>query len=103
MRLKAKIFQKSIQVNKGNKFWPMKNTMKMFALNYAKLSKINGQTSVATEAGNKTYHKRETGNLPKLDFPFLNSFNIFSFYFQLRKILRIKNKLIQSFLKTFNN
>ena len=81
----------------------MEITTKMFALNYEKLSKITSQTSVAIEANKKTYHKREMGNLPKLNFPFLNSFNLFSFNFQLKKILRINNKLIQCFVKNFNN
>ena len=65
MRFKAEIFQKSIQGNKGNKFWLMEITTKTFALNYAKLSKITGHSSVATKTGKKTYHKREMSNLSK--------------------------------------
>ena len=57
-------------------------------IKFAKLFKINGQSSIATEAGKQTYHKRETGNLPKFDFPFMISFNSFSFNFQLKKILK---------------
>ena len=57
-------------------------------IKFVKLSKINDQSSVAIEAGKQTYHKREMSNLPKLNFPFLISFNSFSFNFQLRKILK---------------
>ena len=53
MRFKAKIFQKSIHNNKRNKFWSMEITTKTFALKYAKLFKITGQTSVATKAGKR--------------------------------------------------
>ena len=70
MRLKDKIFYKSIQVNKRNKFWSMQITMKIFALNYAKLSKIIGQTSVAIEAGKKTYQKEKGVTYQNLIFLF---------------------------------
>ena len=46
MIFKAEIFQKSIHNNKRNKFWSMVITTKMFALKYAKFSKITGQTSI---------------------------------------------------------
>ena len=53
MEFKAEILQKSIQDNKGNKFWLMKITTKSFALIYAKLSKITDHSFVTTEAGRK--------------------------------------------------
>ena len=40
------------------------------SIDFAKLSKINDQSSVATETDRKIYHKREMGNLPNLEFLF---------------------------------
>ena len=66
--------------------------MKTFALKYAKLSKINGQTSVATEASRRLTIKWEIGSLPKSCFSFSKFLYFVFLQFIAQKILRIKKK-----------
>ena len=66
--------------------------MKTFALKFAKLSKINGQTFVATET-DRYLPKLKMSNLPKMCFPFLIS--LFPFLLQFptqKKVKKINTK-----------
>ena len=62
-------------------------------IDFAKRSKINGYSSVATEAMTIRLTTREKWvTYPKLDFHFLNTFNLFSLQFSAHKKLKTIKK-----------
>ena len=73
----------------------------MFALKYAKLSKITSQTSVATEVGKKTCHKWEMGNLPKFCCSFYEFLYSIFLQFPTQKNVTNKEWINSKFPKNF--